>query len=469
MLQRDYLSFLISDLLIQFRDGSFGDHPNTSAVLQAIANRLMELLTTFQDLHDKTYFRVLDDGRDTGARGVRLDKIGEVVDLSRKNASAVSESIETVDKLGSAPQGTVEAWLKNSSNNFSMYYPGRILDDEPYSRYIAYKIFLNNAWCTYADLMKAIRTFWTESDVYYEERPEEDARIFLRTPELQQAPDGRLPNTRLFLLAPVVKAAGVQLFRETAVRALPTEGTIHVGTALWNGVLETKLPYWLYDHKFGQHVRGTSKMEGIIQDTLPENEHELFIYTRIGSVVGPKVYWYMISLRYSSMQDTDVLVFPTIYKGEVVKQLDPPSRTFDERHSGASPAYYKSVYIPNTIEIIGADMFDNFVNLESCYIPASVQSIGTYAFRNCPNLKRVTIDVKAPIGGISAYMFDKCYNLEYVTIPKTVQSIADNAFRYCDNLKTVVFGGTRSEWADIWISSRGNSALNGATKIYLGG
>lgn len=461
MLQRDYLSFLISDLLMQFRDGSFGEHPNTSAVLQAIANRFAELLTVFHDLHDKTYFRVLVDDKDTGARGVRLDKIGEIVDLNRKRASAVSERIETVDKLGLAEPGTLEAWLKNGTNNFSGYYPGIVLEDEPYSRYIAYKIFLNNAWCTYPDLMKAIRTFWTESDVYYEERPEEDARIFLRTPELQQAPDGRLPNTRLFLLAPVVKAAGVQLFRETAVRALPAEGTIHVGTALWNGVFETKLPYWLYDHNFGQHIRGASKIEGIIQDTLPENNRDLFEYARVDS--GSLSHWYKISLRYGSMQDVDALVFPTVYKGVIVKQLEPPTR------ESALPAYYRSVYIPRTIEAIGASMFDNFARLETCYVPSSVRTIGANAFRNCTSLKAVTIDVNAPIHEFPAFLFDQCENLEYVTVPRSVSSIGANAFRNCENLKTVVFGGTEPLWSEITISSTGNSALQGATILYLGG
>lgn len=487
----NYMQFMIADTLWQFRpdykiDGSpenqnvyeevgayNGPNKNTRVLLKAISYQLDEVLKVLNDLTEKTYFRVLKSGegeyeQNDGAHNVQLDGIGEIVGLSRKQATNLSGYLEKVDEIqdNSLIPSDIGEWIQRSG--FPMYYPDAVMDDVPYSDLVNFKIFLNNSNGTYSDLMTAVRQFW-DTDKYpvgYEEQYDHDARIILKT-ELHQNDDGTYPNVRLYMLAPLVKAAGVELYRQAITTSNEMPFRTYLGGAFFPVVMETRLPYILFDHNFQKNVSGNTRLENIAVNIMEETDGERFLFERVSR--GLPTSWYRVVLRYSSIQDFDTLVFPTIHNGEIVKEIHPPSRTYDESHSSAPVVHYKHVHIPNTISIIGADMFDNFVDLETCYIPKSVQSIGTYAFRKCTNLRSVTIDFDSPISGIPGYMFDKCYNLEYVTIPKSVQIIADKAFRYCDNLKTVVFGGTRSEWNDIMFQSTGNSALREAEKIYLGG
>ena len=487
----NYMQFMIADTLWQFRpdykiDGSpenlnvyeeagvyNGPNKNTRVMLKAISYQLDEVLKVLNDLTEKTYFRVLKSGegeyeQNDGAHNVQLDGIGEIVGLSRKQATNLSGYLEKVDEIqdNSSIPSDIGEWIQRSG--FLMYYPDAVMDDVPYSDLVNFKIFLNNSNGTYSDLMTAVRQFW-DTDKYpvgYEEQYDHDARIILKT-ELHQNDDGTYPNVRLYMLAPLVKAAGVELYRQAITTSNEMPFQTYLGGAFFPVVMETRLPYILFDHNFRKNVSGNTRLENIAVNIMEETDGERFSFERVS--YGLPTSWYRVYLRYSSIQDFDTLVFPTIYNGEVVREIHPPSRTYDEHHNSAPVVHYKKVYIPNTISRIGADMFDNFVDLDTCYIPSSISEIGTYLFRNCSNLRSVTIDTESTITSITAYMFDRCKNLEYVTIPKTVFYIADNAFRGCDNLRTVVFGGTREEWNEIMIQSTGNSALRGATKIYLGG
>ena len=209
------------------------------------------------------------------------------------------------------------------------------------------------------------------------------------------------------------------------------------------------------------------RLENIAINIMEEADVERFSFERV--VYDSSTSWYRVCLQDNYAEEYDELVFPAMHNGEIVREIQPTSRIYDENNNDAPVVHYKHVFLPNTITVIGNDVFDNFVDLETCYLPRSVMNIGTYLFRNCANLRTVTIDADSTVTLIPAYMFDNCENLEYVTIPKTVSSIGDNAFRGCDSLNTIVFGGTQSEWNAITVSSTGNSALDGATKIYLGG
>lgn len=492
----NYMQFMIADTLWQFRPdykingdpenqnvytekGKYdGPNENTRVLLKAISYQLDEVLKVLHDLTEKTYFRVLKDGEseyelNDGAHKAQLDGIGEIVGLSRKQATSLSGYLEKVDEIQndstfsqSDEMREFGNWIQG--NGFPMYYPDAVMEDVPYSDLVKFKIFLNNSNGTYSDLMTAVRQFW-DTDTYpvgYEERFDHDARIILKT-ELQQNEDGSYPNVRLYMLAPLVKAAGVELYRQAITTANEIPYQTHLGCAFFPAVMETRLPYLLFDHEFNKNVSGKTRFENIAVNIMEETDGDRFSFERI--VYDSSTSWYRICLQDSDVPDYDELVFPAMHNGEIVREIQPPSRTYDESNNDAPVVHFKNVFIPNTITVIGDDVFDNFVDLETCYLPSSITNIGTYLFRNCANLRTVTIDADSTIASLPACMFDNCENLEYVTIPKTVSSIGDNAFRGCDSLNTIVFCGTQIEWNAIDISSIGNTALDGAIKIYLGG
>ncbi|MCR4835169.1 MAG: leucine-rich repeat protein [Bacteroidaceae bacterium] len=74
-----------------------------------------------------------------------------------------------------------------------------------------------------------------------------------------------------------------------------------------------------------------------------------------------------------------------------------------------------SIVIPNSVEIIGEEAFNNNFNLPTIEIPNSVKIIGDYAFFGCQALTSMVI-------------------------PNRVDSIGNSIFYYCNNMTSVKFG-----------------------------
>ena len=53
--------------------------------------------------------------------------------------------------------------------------------------------------------------------------------------------------------------------------------------------------------------------------------------------------------------------------------------------------FIREVYLPESVETIGARAFQSCVNLERIHLPSSLRSIGTHAFARCRSLKQIEV------------------------------------------------------------------------------
>ena len=93
--------------------------------------------------------------------------------------------------------------------------------------------------------------------------------------------------------------------------------------------------------------------------------------------------------------------------------------------------------IPNTIQSIGARVFESKTGLTSINIPVSVTSIGEYAFKGCNKL--TTINFAQGEGdplSIAQFAFQGCNALTSINLPDRTAFIGNSAFISCSALTT---------------------------------
>jgi len=95
--------------------------------------------------------------------------------------------------------------------------------------------------------------------------------------------------------------------------------------------------------------------------------------------------------------------------------------------------------IPESVEIIGDDVFYECIGLISVTIPTGVKSIGSCAFWSCSSLTSVII----PNGVTAIYMraFENCENLTSVFLPASINFIESSVFGNCITLSEFVNAG----------------------------
>lgn len=92
-------------------------------------------------------------------------------------------------------------------------------------------------------------------------------------------------------------------------------------------------------------------------------------------------------------------------------------------------------------------------SLTSVEIPNDI-TVYRYAFSKCANLASVKVNVEM----IGAFVFKECVNLKTVTIGKNVKKIQSGAFGDCPNITDVYYEGTAEEWASITVED--NNIIN---------
>jgi hypothetical protein len=90
----------------------------------------------------------------------------------------------------------------------------------------------------------------------------------------------------------------------------------------------------------------------------------------------------------------------------------------------------KTLVIPEGVTEIGDDAF-NHTTLTNVILPSRVSRIGNFAFYGCTDL-------------------------ESITIPTSVTEIGEGAFSRCPALTSVIYRGTKAQWAQI---TRGNIGI----------
>ena len=100
-------------------------------------------------------------------------------------------------------------------------------------------------------------------------------------------------------------------------------------------------------------------------------------------------------------------------------------------HLGAmGTSNIETVTIGNNVHFIPNNFVKNS-KITSAIIPNSVDSIGAQAFQNCTNLSNLAIGNS--VTSIGSQAFQNCGNLSKLTIPKSVITIGSNAFSGCSN------------------------------------
>lgn len=159
----------ICDLPSQFQGKQ-----NIETLIKAFSRQLEDVLNVFKELDTKTDIDV--------AEGKNLDMAGSIVSMSRVEAASFA-GVDVSNPLAS---------------------------DDIYRRILTYKKLRNTNSCTYYDIIEGLQLIWgTSSPVYYQEKPERPATIFLTMPK--QDIDATYTS---FLKTLNIKPGGVSLVYE---------------------------------------------------------------------------------------------------------------------------------------------------------------------------------------------------------------------------------------------------------------
>lgn len=101
------------------------------------------------------------------------------------------------------------------------------------------------------------------------------------------------------------------------------------------------------------------------------------------------------------------------------------------------------IEIPEGIETIKCNAFENCCDIESVVIPSSVKKIEENAFKGCINLK--TISIPDSVNIIPAGCFNGCIELTKVELPSTITKISNDAFSNCCNLIDILISDVVTE------------------------
>jgi len=105
----------------------------------------------------------------------------------------------------------------------------------------------------------------------------------------------------------------------------------------------------------------------------------------------------------------------------------------------------ETVYLPESVRIIGRDAFRNCANLDYIYLPSMIESIGDYAFSGCEKL--TSLRFSDDLSSIGAGAFSES-GITSVSIPMNVTNLPERAFYSCASLSRVNLPETLTDIGD---------------------
>ena len=114
--------------------------------------------------------------------------------------------------------------------------------------------------------------------------------------------------------------------------------------------------------------------------------------------------------------------------------------------------------VPDNVQALSDDCFDNCFKLTKINIPSSVRTFGKFCFACCHCLSEINIpssvsslgdfcfecceymsyvNIPTSVSNLSPYCFYSCENLSEINIPTSVTSIGDDCFHYCSSLSQI--------------------------------
>lgn len=148
-----------------------------------------------------------------------------------------------------------------------------------------------------------------------------------------------------------------------------------------------------------------------------------------------------VLLSGSCGEDLEFILYSS---GHLVIEGTGPMTDFAESYK--APWYYSAnritrVIVGGGVTSIGKkafyDFYGDYANLKEVYLPDDLEVIGEQAFEECVNLQ--TINFPSQLTTIGQSAFDGCRSLEEITIPSKVTTIAGYAFRDTRGLKKVYY------------------------------
>lgn len=180
--------------LIQKLPCQFRGKPKIEALLRAIEEELEELDEARNQL---TVLLCIEK-----AEGITLDRIGDIVVLSRAQAGLLAAQAGNLD--------------------FD------VIDDARYRKYLKYKILANTSHATYKDIVTAVKMIWDVDKVSYNENMDGPATLTVSFPYHYTDED-------VFILPPLTAAGvGIHVRAETTIRTdcAPLRATAFATAAL---------------------------------------------------------------------------------------------------------------------------------------------------------------------------------------------------------------------------------------------
>lgn len=110
-------------------------------------------------------------------------------------------------------------------------------------------------------------------------------------------------------------------------------------------------------------------------------------------------------------------------------------------HAFSGCSALERIHLPAKLTAISERMFNNCGSLEQVTLPAGLERIGNYAFYGCAKLK--SLHLPEGVTGIGKYAFYNCRKMEEINIPLAATDLNTGLFLNCDSLRSLSFGRCR--------------------------
>lgn len=114
----------------------------------------------------------------------------------------------------------------------------------------------------------------------------------------------------------------------------------------------------------------------------------------------------------------------------------------------------KNTTIPNSVNSIGDNAFQQLSSLQSIDIPYSIISIGSRAFEECG---LSTIVIPNSVQSIEEAAFEGCTSLSTILLPEGITNVTDNLFKGCTNLSDITIPDS--------VTAIGNGSFAGCSSL----
>lgn len=140
---------------------------------------------------------------------------------------------------------------------------------------------------------------------------------------------------------------------------------------------------------------------------------------------------------------------PDDYYWHVDEEDDAGNGDGNEKQENRIRYALREVYLPDGVQEIRHNAFENCRELRKVSCPDSLLTIRKEAFYCCYGLQELVIGESCGLQEIEASAFGECESLQSITIPESVRTIADAAFDG-SSLSTIHYGGTKKEWRQLY-------------------